>query len=127
MCILFEEPPKKTGTGKGATYDYWEPAKKKVFNAQLINRCTNYPRDDIKPEVIKALAELLNSDDWDEGGIQKASLAAYGLAKYVKAMVQYDEAIKIVKPKKIQLAEAEAESAKAQAVLDAAMENLRQV
>jgi hypothetical protein len=35
------------------------------------------------------------------------------LAKYVKAMVQYDEAIKIVKPKKIQLAEAEGESASA--------------
>jgi len=45
---------------------------------------------------------------YDDGVLQNASKAAWGLGKWVRAMVQYDEAMKIVKPKQIELAEAKA-------------------
>jgi hypothetical protein len=49
----------------------------------------------------------MESPDYDDKVLRNASMAAFGLGKWVRAMVQYDDAMKIVKPKK-----AEAEMAK---------------
>jgi hypothetical protein len=57
----------------------------------------------------------------------KTSQAALGISNWTKAIVQYDEAMKVVKPKQQQLKEAEEASAKAQASLDIAQENLARV
>jgi dynein heavy chain, axonemal len=54
-------------------------------------------------------------------------VAAAGLAKWVRAIVQYDEAMKVVKPKQAQLKEAQESSAAAQALWDSALERLRAV
>jgi hypothetical protein len=43
----------------------------------------------------------------------KTSQAALGISNWTKAIVQYDEAMKVVKPKQQQLKEAEEASAKA--------------
>jgi predicted nucleic acid-binding Zn-ribbon protein len=55
------------------------------------------------------------------------SVAAAGLAKWVRAIVQYDEAMKVVKPKQAQLKDAQEQSAAAQALWDSALERLRAV
>ena len=49
LCIMFNVQPEKV---KGANvrevqYDYWEPAKKKLLNADLLKNCKNYPKDNI--------------------------------------------------------------------------------
>jgi len=49
------------------------------------------------------------------------------MAAWVKAMVQFDEAMKVVTPKKLALAEAQEKSAAAQKIWDAALERLRGV
>ena len=59
--------------------------------------------------------------------LSKVSKAAWGLAKWVRAIVQYDEAMKVVKPKQQQLKEANEQSAAAQALWDGALERLRAV
>merc|ERR1719460_1420366 len=91
-----------------------------------------YTRDDINDETCELLMPYLALENFNPGVAKKASSAAEGLCKWVGAMRMYHEAAKIVKPKldylkeqeaklKIamtQLGEAEAEMAKAQAILD---------
>ena len=59
--------------------------------------------------------------------LKNVSKAAWGLARWVRAMVQYDEAMKIVKPKREQLKEAQDSSKAAQADWDQALDRLRAV
>lgn len=70
---------------------------------------------------------LIASDLFTDEVLKKASAAAHGLSKWVKAIVQYDDAMKIVKPKQEQLKNAKEESAAAQKIYDDAMEKLRVV
>merc|ERR550514_821501 len=91
-----------------------------------------HTRDDINDETCELLLPYLNLEQFNPGVAKKASGAAEGLCKWVAAMRMYHEAAKIVKPKldylkeqegKLtiamkQLGEAEAEMAKAQAILD---------
>ena len=107
MCILFGVAPEKIrgSTAKdGSQFDYWEPAKKKVLTADLLKRCMNYDKDNISPDVVVKLKPLIESPDYQDSALSSASKAAWGLAKWVRAMVQYDEAMKVVKPKREQLA-----------------------
>merc|ERR1719473_523196 len=89
-------------------------------------------RDNINDETCELLMPYLNLENFNPAVAKKASSAAEGLCKWVGAMRMYHEAAKIVKPKmdflKVQeaklgvamkeLAAAEGELAKAQAVLD---------
>lgn len=87
------------GTGKDKTKDYWEVAKKKVLTADLLKRCTTFDKDNINPDVINELKPIIASDEYDDKLLKNASNAAWGLAKWVRAMVQYDDAMKVVRPK----------------------------
>jgi dynein heavy chain, axonemal len=99
LCIMFDVAPKKVGQGKDKHDDYWEPAKQSVLNAKLLPRCQGYDKDNIDPKKIETLKPLIEAPEYEEGKIENASKAAFGLSKWVKAMVQYDEAMKVVKPK----------------------------
>merc|ERR1719409_1163451 len=91
-----------------------------------------HTRDDINDETCELLMPYLALENFNPGVAKKASGAAEGLCKWVGAMRMYHEAAKIVKPKldylKVQegklsvamaeLAGAESELAKAQAILD---------
>jgi dynein heavy chain len=127
LVILFEKPQIKTGTGAQKVVDWWESGKKHVLNAQLLNNCKDFAKDNIKPELIEELRPLIEAPEYDDTVLSKASKAAWGLAKWVRAMVQYDDAMKIVKPKQAELAQAKEESAAAQALWDSALEKLRAV
>lgn len=127
LCIMFGVAPKKVGTGRDKHEDYWEPSKKSVLTSDLLKNCQQYDRDNIKPEIIEKLRPLIEAPEYDDKVLQNASKAAWGLAKWVRAMVKYDDAMKIVKPKQAQLKEAKEASAAAQALWDAALEKLRAV
>lgn len=49
---------------------------------------------------------MLAHEDFTDEKLQKASKAAFGIAKWVRAIISYDDAMKIVTPKKIELAKA---------------------
>lgn len=129
LIILFQMEKKMifTGTGKDKKADVWETGKKFLLNASLLNNCKDFKKDDIKPETIEKLRPIIESPDYDDKVLKNASLAAFGLGKWVRAMVQYDDAMRIVKPKKAEAEKAKAEAAEAQALWDAAMEKLRAV
>lgn len=84
-----------------------------MLNAQLLNNCKDFKKDEIKPELIEELRPLIEAPEYDDTVLSKASKAAWGLAKWVRAMVQYDDAMKIVKPKQAELAQAKEDSAAA--------------
>jgi len=84
-------------------WDYWEPAKSKLLNADLLKRCMNYERDSIKPEIIEKLKPIIARESYQDDVLKNVSKAIWGLAKWVRAMVQYDDAMKIVRPKQEQL------------------------
>jgi dynein heavy chain len=69
----------------------------------------------------------LDDPNYQDEVLSKVSKAAWGLAKWVRAIVQYDEAMKVVKPKQQQLKEAEETAAAAKALWDSALDRLRAV
>jgi dynein heavy chain len=114
LVILFEMPVIKKAEGNTKVPDWWESGKKHVLSKKdLLGECKNFKKDEIKPELIIALKPIIESPGYEDGILQGASRAAWGLGKWVRAMVQYDEAMKIVKPKQIELAEAKSQSAEA--------------
>jgi len=110
---MFGVAPKIVGTGKDKVKDYWEPAKKQVLTSDLLKRCTTFDKDNISPAVVEELKPIINSDEYDDKVLKNASSAAWGLAKWIRAMVQYDDAMKVVKPKQAELKEAKEQSAAA--------------
>jgi len=84
---MFGVPPKFVGTGKDKVKDYWEPAKKSVLTADLLKRCTTFDKDNIAPATIEELKPIINSDEYDDKLLKNASNAAWGLAKWIRAMV----------------------------------------
>ena len=93
----------------------------------MLKRCTQFDKDNISQETVSTLRPVIESPEYDEKVLKNASQAAFGLAKWVRAMVQYDDAMKVVKPKQAQLKEAKDTAAAAQADWDVALEKLRKV
>jgi hypothetical protein len=93
--------------------DYWEPTLKNLLKPELLKMMQGYDKDNVPPELVVQLKPILESPDYTEDKMAKTSQAALGISNWTKAIVQYDEAMKVVKPKQQQLKEAEEASAKA--------------
>jgi dynein heavy chain len=130
LCILFNVKPDKIRgqTAKeGTQLDYWIPCQKKLLTPQLLKNCIEYDKDNIPLDVIKNMVPVVESPDYSDEVLKNASKAAAGLAKWVRAIVQYDEAMKIVKPKKEQLAVAQESSREAKRIWDEARASLQAI
>jgi len=130
MCIMFEVKPIKVASpdGKGKVDDYWEAAKKDLLSdTRLIERMVNFDKDNIPEAVIAKVRPLYENPEFEPDKIKKASLAAMGICKWVRAMVVYDKVAKEVGPKKLKLAKAEAEVAEAEATVAAKQAELAEV
>jgi len=87
----------------------------------------DYDKDNVTQELTDKLMPILESSDYTEDKMEKTSKAALGISNWTKAIIKYDKAMAVVKPKQIELAAAEEASAKAKKALDAANENLAKV
>merc|ERR1711941_263333 len=120
LCWCFSVAPKKVPGPDGRTKvdDYWEPSKKLIWgDSKLLDRLLEYDKDNIPESVMTKLAPLENDPAFEPDAIKKASVAACGICKWVRAMVVYDRVAKMVGPKKQALGEAEAALAAAMASL----------
>ncbi len=79
------------------------------------------------PVMTKIRKEYITNADFDPAKVANASSAAEGLCKWVLAMELYDRVAKVVAPKKIALAEAEAELEATMAQLNEKRSELRRV
>ena len=87
LCLLFNiSPEKKRGQTKneGVTFDYWSKAKKVLLTSKLLKKCMSFEKDDMKEEVVNSIKEVIETPEYSEAELRKASKAALGLGNWVK-------------------------------------------
>ena len=131
VCILKGVSPEKIqdpdGSGK-KIIDYWGPAKKMLGDMKFLQSLKDYDKDNIPAKSIKQIRDkYCTNPDFVPEKIKSASTAAEGLCKWVLAMESYDRVAKVVAPKKLKLAGAEAELATAMAALKVKQDELKAV
>ncbi|KAI4465685.1 dynein axonemal heavy chain 7-related [Holotrichia oblita] len=121
VCILKDVKPEKVPDprGIGTVEDYWGPSKRVLGDMKFLEGLINFDKDNIPPRVMQKLSEkILHDENFDPEKIKTASTACEGLCKWVIAISKYDKVAKVVAPKKIALAEAEADYNKAMHALE---------
>lgn len=111
VCILKEVKPERVQnpSGVGMIEDYWGPSKKVLSDIKFLDSLLNYDKDNIPPAVMQKLQQrVLSNEAFDPEKIRSASTACEGLCRWVIALSKYDVVAKVVAPKKIALAEAQA-------------------
>ena len=89
--------------------DFWGPSQKMLAESNFIQSLKQYDKDNIPPKIISKInKEYMTHESFTPANAMKASKAAAGLCKWGRAMSTYDRVAKMVGPKRIALAEAEA-------------------
>ena len=130
LCIFKGITPIKipAQTAKEETkWDYWKPCKQKVLNGQLLGFLKNYKKDEMDPALVEKIKPILEEPEFADERLKAASKAGRGIGSWVRAIIQYYEAMLIVNPKKEELKIAEEKAAAAQAVWDEALARLQKV
>jgi len=115
VCILFNVSPKtvpdpRPGNPGHTRPDYWAAAKAEVLNDnRLLSRLASYDRDNVDDRVIRAVAPVLDDPLFDETKMRQTSTAAHGISLWVRAIVDYHEALKVIRPRRERSDAAEAE------------------
>jgi dynein heavy chain len=109
VCVMRDTKPEKIqdpgGSGK-KIQDYWGPAKKMLGDMKFLDSLREYDKDNIAPKVMEVIRKkYITNEGFVPELIAKASKAAEGLCRWVRAMEVYDRVAKVVAPKKIALAE----------------------
>lgn len=73
----------------------------------------DYKKDEIEETLIEALKPTLESPDFTEAKMKTTSVAALGISNWTKAISSYHQAMKVVRPKQIELVAAQEAAAKA--------------
>ena len=75
-----------------------------------MQKLKDYDKDNIDPKIVaKIRKNYLHKEEFEPERVKKASVAAMGLCKWVRAMEAYDRVAKVVAPKKAKLAASELE------------------
>jgi len=121
VCVMLSIPSDRSidpVTGKKFT-DYWSPSKRILSDMNFLQNLKDYDKDNIAPTVMQIIKKTYMTDNsFMPHIVAKASSAAEGLCKWVRAMVSYDEVAKVVAPKKKKLAAAQNECDEAEAFLN---------
>jgi dynein heavy chain len=128
VCILKGEKPDRipdpNGSGK-KVMDFWGPSKRLLGDMKFLQSLKDYDKDNIPAKAIKEIRDkYITNEEFVPEKVAKASSAAEGLCKWVRAMEAYDRVAKVVAPKKEKLKEAEGELATAMALLKEKQTNL---
>jgi len=83
-----------------------------------LDRLLGYDKDHIPEDTIAKLKPLEDDPDFDPEVIKKASVAAFGICKWVRAMIVYDAVAKVVGPKRESLEKAESDLNRVMAILN---------
>jgi dynein heavy chain len=103
MVVLCRQDP---GTGK-FYLDFWESSKKLLADPKVLETLQEYDKDNVPAEIIEGVQPFVVNPEFNPERVMKASKAASGLCAWVLAIEKYDKVAKVVRPKRIALAEAE--------------------
>jgi dynein heavy chain len=119
------DDPDKIGKKKP---DFWEPAKKVLADPKFLQSLKDFDKDNIPPKIIEAIrTKYITDETFVPEIIKKASLAAEGLCKWVRAIESYDRVAKMVAPKKALLAKSEGQYAEVMKALSVKQAQLKEV
>ncbi|KAK0162631.1 hypothetical protein PV327_006394 [Microctonus hyperodae] len=112
VCVMLDVAAERIidpVTGR-KSMDFWGPSKRVLGDMNFLQNLKDYDKDNIPPAIMQVIKKTYMTDqNFMPQIVTKASSAAEGLCKWVRAMVSYDEVAKIVAPKKEKLAAAEKE------------------
>uniref|UniRef100_A0A182XBB4 AAA+ ATPase domain-containing protein n=1 Tax=Anopheles quadriannulatus TaxID=34691 RepID=A0A182XBB4_ANOQN len=113
VCVIRGiKPDRKPDPNGHLVEDYWGPSQKMLGDLKFLDSLKTFDKDNIPIPVMKKIREVYIADrEFVPEKIKSISMACEGLCRWVRAMEIYDRVAKIVAPKKIALAEAEAELA----------------
>ncbi|XP_068243599.1 uncharacterized protein [Palaemon carinicauda] len=129
VCVMLEVKPEKVKSNSvKVTLDYWGPSKRLLGDLTFLQQLREYDKDNIAEGVMdKINREYVKLPEFDPVAVAKASSAAEGLCKWVRAMAAYDHINGIVAPKRARLAMAEEQLASRMAEVEAKRGELREL
>ncbi|EDQ87504.1 uncharacterized protein MONBRDRAFT_37951 [Monosiga brevicollis MX1] len=131
VCVMKDVKPEKVNDPAGGTkkvLDYWGPAKKLLSDMKFLDSLREYDKDNIPPHIMQEIRDKYIPDEgFVPEKVAKASQAAEGLCKWVRAMEIYDRVAKVVAPKRLALVEKETEVNGLMAELKAKQDELKAV
>eukprot|EP00056_Hartaetosiga_gracilis_P013585 m.226506 g.226506 ORF g.226506 m.226506 type:complete len:4004 (+) comp13864_c0_seq2:104-12115(+) len=129
VCVMKGQKPEKVTDPSGnKVLDYWGPSKKLLGDMKFLESLRTYDKDNISPKIMKEIRDkFINHEDFVPSKVAKASSAAEGLCKWVRAMEVYDRVAKVVAPKRAALKEKETEVAELTATLQQKQAELKEV
>ncbi|KAJ3020398.1 UNVERIFIED_CONTAM: Dynein heavy chain 7, axonemal [Siphonaria sp. JEL0065] len=115
VCVMKDVKPEKipdpSGSGR-MVFDYWKSSLKMLNDAKFLDSLKTFDKDDIPAAIIKKIrTTYMPNPEFKPEKVRNASSAAEGLCTWILAMESYDKVAKVVAPKQIALAHAEAELA----------------
>ncbi|KAJ3333612.1 Dynein heavy chain 7, axonemal [Blyttiomyces sp. JEL0837] len=115
VCVMKDIKPEKipdpSGSGR-MVFDYWKSSLKMLGDPKFLDSLKTFDKDDIPAHVIKKIrTTYMPNPEFKPEKVRNASSAAEGLCNWIIAMESYDRVAKVVAPKQIALAHAEAELA----------------
>eukprot|EP01022_Parablepharisma_sp_SALTPOND_P021165 TRINITY_DN4086_c0_g1_i1.p1 TRINITY_DN4086_c0_g1~~TRINITY_DN4086_c0_g1_i1.p1 ORF type:complete len:4151 (+),score=615.43 TRINITY_DN4086_c0_g1_i1:13469-25921(+) len=109
LCIILDIKPKKAP--KSTELDYWIP--KKIFTFKNIKWCTvGFDKENIPLAKITELHKINDNPSFAPEKLKSVSEPGEMLARWIRAIIKFDQVNREVAPKKIKLKE-ESEKAKA--------------
>ena len=112
VCILKGVKPEKVKDPNGGlrkVEDYWIPAQKLLGDGNFLTSLREFDKDNMPNSVVRKITKMVALPEFQPEVIKKASIAAFGLCCWARAMEAYDRVAKIVAPKRESLAKAESE------------------
>ena len=73
----------------------------------------DFDKDNVDAALVEKMKALITVDAFKDSALKNAGKAAIGIGSWCKAIIEYDQAMKIVKPKQAELKVAKASSAAA--------------
>lgn len=70
-----------------------------ISDIKFLDRLKNYDNKNIPQKTLLQVRQMISQDNFNPNEMMGKSKVAGGLAKWCKAMYQYAEAWKVVKPK----------------------------
>lgn len=109
VCVMKAVPPDRindAASGK-KIIDYWGPSKRILGDMGFLQSLKDYDKDDISPDIMKKIRkDFIPHKDFQPHVVAKASSAAEGLCKWIKAIENFESVNTVVLPKKMKLAKA---------------------
>ncbi|XP_055637886.1 dynein axonemal heavy chain 3 isoform X3 [Toxorhynchites rutilus septentrionalis] len=129
VCVIKGiKPDRKTDPSGKVLEDYWGPSQKMLGDLKFLDSLKTFDKDNIPISVMKKIRDVYIADrEFVPEKIKNISMACEGLCRWVRAMEIYDRVAKIVAPKKVALAGAEAELAMQMEKLNAKRAELQEI